>query len=139
MRRFFGFLFVLCISSCGTPAFAHEHQAGETAEQTRTVEWLQKWKRPSGDFAGIPHRKDSCCYANGEQQDCFVVKQVRLVDGKLEVFPESEGHPDYDRWYPIEHNITEEDQRDPRESPDGRAYVCIQGQMAICYVGGAGG
>lgn len=130
---------LLLLSSCGTPVFAHEHQGGETAEQAQTIEWLQKWKRPAGDFAGVPHRKDSCCYANGENQDCFVVKQVRRVDGKLEVFPESEGHKEYDRWYPIEHNIAEDLQKDPRESPDGRAYVCIQGQMVICYVGGAGG
>jgi hypothetical protein len=138
MRQFFAFLFVLCLSSCGTPAYAHEHQAGETAEQAQTTEWLRRWRRPTGEFAGVPHRHDPCCYVDGKDQDCFLVKERRIVDGVLEVFPESEGHPLYDRWYPVNTGVTEEDQKDPRDSPDGRSYVCISGQLVICFVNGSG-
>jgi hypothetical protein len=139
MRQFFVFLFVLCISGCPpTLAPAHEHQAGETAERAETIEWLRRWRRPTGEFAGVPHRHDPCCYIAGKDQDCFLVKERRIVDGILEVFPESEGHPDYDRWYKVNTGVTEEDQKDPRDSPDGRSYVCISGQLVICFVNGSG-
>jgi len=132
--------YILSAGSCGAlaPVTAHEHQPGESSERKQTVEWLRTWKRPSGEFAGIPHRKDSCCYATGEQQDCFAVKERRVVNGVLEVFPDSEGHSEYDHWYPVNTGVTEDEQKDPRDSPDGRSFVCIHGESVICYVNGSG-
>lgn len=112
-------------------ATSHEHSANENAEQARTIEWLRNWKRPG-------NRWSSCCYISGLQQDCFAVKQTRIVDGAFEVFPDVEGHFEYARWYRVPHNIEEANQPDPRESPDGRSYVCILGQQVICFVAGAG-
>lgn len=133
--------YILSAGSCGAfaPSMAHEHQLGESITQAQTIEWLRQWARPKGDFQGIGHRTQSCCYISGTKQDCFAIKQVRYVDGVLEVFPDSEGHAEYDVWYPIKHGIAEDIQKDPRDSPDGRSYVCIQGQEAVCFVQGSGG
>jgi hypothetical protein len=132
--------YILSAGSCGTlvPSMAHEHVAGESTEEARTIEWLRKWKRPSGDFAGIVHREKSCCYVTGLQQDCFPVDAVRVVDGVTEVKPYAPGKGQYNTWYPLNHGIEEHLQKDDRESPDGRSYVCIQGQLAVCYVAGSG-
>jgi hypothetical protein len=121
-----------------TIAFAHEHKANETPEQARVIEFLRSWKRPMGPYSGVSPRTMSCCYINGLQQDCFAVKQVRIVDGAYEVFPDVEGHLEYARWYHVPPSIDEANQADPRESPDGRSYVCIAGQSVICFVAGTG-
>lgn len=133
-------LYILSVGSCGAlaPSMAHEHQVGESSEAQRVVEWLQKWKRPSGKFAGVPHRKDPCCYVSGKSQDCFAVKQARYVNGVLEVFPDSEGNAHYDKWYPVNTGVEEDKQKDPRDSPNGRSYVCIYGEAVVCFVQGSG-
>lgn len=140
MRYLIGAIVLLAITiliiAC-IPSFAHEHQAGETDEQSRTIEFLKSWKRPKGPY-NIPHRMMSCCYISGLQQDCFAVKEVRIVDGHTMVFPDVEGHFEYARWYVIPDGIDEAEQPDPRESPDGRSYVCIAGAQVICYVAGTG-
>ena len=127
---------LMCFS---TVAFAHDHKADETSEQARVIDWLRTWKRPGGGvYSGVGHRTMSCCYINGLHQDCFAVKQTRVVDGAYEVFPDVEGHLEYAQWYRVPHNIEEANQPDPRESPDSRSYVCIAGQSVICFVAGAG-
>lgn len=120
-------------------AVAHEHTDGATQAQKRVVDFLRSWRRPRGNYSGIAHRTQSCCYVAGPSQDCFAVLQARRVNGILEVFPDSEGHPAYDFWYKVNTGVDEDLQEDPRESPDGRSYVCIQGQQVVCYVGGSGG
>ncbi|SRR6266550_178315 len=120
------------------PTFAHEHQPGESAARARAVEFMRTWHRPKGNFSGIKHRHNSCCYVSGESQDCFVVKQLRRVDGVLEVFPDSEGHLEFERWYRVDTGVNEDLQEDPRESPDGRSYVCFGGGQVICFVEGSG-
>ena len=132
-------LLALNVGTCAyVPTFAHEHQAGETTEQEQTIEWLRKWKRPAGDFQGIEHRMKSCCYVSGDKQDCFPVEAVRVVSGVTEVKPYAPGKGEYDTWYPLNHGIEEHLQKDDRESPDGRSFVCIQGQVAVCFVAGSG-
>ncbi len=54
------------------------------------------------------------------------------------VFPDVEGHAEYSRWYTVPHGISEAEQTDARDSPDGRSYVCIAGAQVICFVPGAG-
>ena len=125
-----------------TVGHAHEHQAGESEEQARVVQFYKTWLRPKGDFS-ITHRFSSCCYAMGMQQDCFPVEASRRrADGVLEVLPETgPDHKQFAHWYPIEHGIAENLQPDPRESPDGRSHVCIAegSQIVVCYVPGYGG
>ena len=117
---------------------AHEHKPGETSEAAQVTEFLRTWTRPKGDF-GVVHRQSSCCYISGSLQDCFAVARTRRVDGHLEVFPETD-NVGYQNWYRVDdHGIEEHKQPDPRESPDGRSYVCIAGVTAVCYVAGYGG
>jgi len=129
---------VLFFVFTGCSVYAHEHQASETPEQARVIEFLRTWKRPAGPYS-VQHRLMSCCYINGLQQDCFAVKETRIgSDGSYEVFPDVEGHLEYARWYKVPPSIDEANQPDPRESPDSRSYVCIAGQSVICFVSGAG-
>lgn len=121
----------------GHYAFAHEHQAGESEEEARTIEFLRNWKRPRGPY-NIGHRVSTCCYIGGMQQDCFPVKETRIEHGVTFVFPDTEGHIEYARWYQIPEGVAEDEQPDPRESPDGRSYVCVAGNNVICYVRGSG-
>lgn len=127
-------------------ADAHEHQAGETSEQARVINFYKSWTRPKGDFS-IPHRTASCCYAMGANQDCFPVLATRRApDGVLEVTPDvSEAPTDAQItfggvWVRLDHHIDEDQQLDPRESPDGRSHVCITpaSHIAVCYVAGYG-
>lgn len=45
---------------------------------------------------------------------------------------------DPDRWYAVDPAIVEENQEDPRESPDGAAHACVVGGMVVRYTGGGG-
>lgn len=119
-------------------AYPHEHMPGETAEQKQVVDFLQQWRRPKGKFVGIEHRFLGCCYSAGPTQDCFAVKEERTVNGVKEVLPDFEGHTQYDKWYKVNTGVNEDLQPDPKESPDGRSYVCIQGDQVVCFVEGAG-
>jgi hypothetical protein len=137
MRLIFAFLLTFI-----SFAHAHEHKPGETSEQARVVEFLRKWQRPKGNF-GIVHRQGSCCYSTGEHQDCFPVKQVRVRNGVTEILPDTDdasttAQANYSRWFPLTTGVEEDKQPDPRESPDGRSYVCIAGAQIICFVNGTG-
>jgi len=119
------------------PAAAHEAHEDMTPEEKRVMEFLSTWKRPAGNFSNIKHRQEWCCYINGPKQDCFRVKQVRRVDGVLEAFPDT-SDPTYQKWYKLNTGVDEDLQKDPRESPDGRSYICIQGELPVCFVAGSG-
>jgi hypothetical protein len=126
------------------PVQAHEHKAGETTEQARVVEFYRTWKRPRGNFS-IPHRQALCCYGGGDMQDCFPVEATRRNErGELEVMPDVSGASTYvqaqygAKWYIANTGVDEDQQPDPRESPDGRSHVCIVGYSVVCYVPGYG-
>jgi hypothetical protein len=119
------------------PARAHEHQAGESAEQARVVEFYRSWRRPKGEFS-IQHRTPMCCYAEGANQDCFPVAEMRKgADGVPEIRLDTQTAYG-SRWYPLNTGVEEDKQPDPRESPDGRSHACIVGQAVVCYVPGQG-
>src|SRR6266550_4799960 len=118
-------------------ARAHDHQPGETTEQQQVVDFLRTWRRPKGTFE-IEHRRPLCCYADGQNQDCFLVAARRVVDGVLEVKPAFGELDAYDNWYKVNTKVNEDLQDDPRDSPDGKTYVCILGNSVVCYVEGTG-
>ncbi len=128
---------LLLIAGLVTVALAHEHKPGESSEQRRVIEWLQRWHRPKGVFE-IEHRVPLCCYAEGGKQDCFRVLQQRVVDGVIEVRPDVGDHDSYDHWYKVDTKVTEDEQLDPLDSPDGQSYVCILGNAVTCFVRGSG-
>jgi len=140
MKRIVALILAL---SFAAPAIAHDHKPGETSEQKRVVDFLSSWRRPKGSFS-ITHRQQVCCYSTGANQDCFPVKAVRRADdGVIEVLPDTDGtsttaQANYTRWYRLDTGVEEDKQPDPRNSPDGRSYVCLAGNVVICYVAGAG-
>jgi hypothetical protein len=126
------------------PARAHEHEAGESAERARVIEFYRSWLRPKGNFS-VEHRVNSCCFGSGSQQDCFPVEATRKnAKGELEVMPDvseaaTEAQANYGaKWYTLDTGVEEDKQPDPRESPDGRSHVCIVGNYIVCYVPGQG-
>jgi len=142
----YGILVAALLLRCchGVPAHAHEHKVGETSEQARVVEFYKTWHRPKGEYS-IKHREPLCCWGSGLQQDCFPVLARRFNDkGQEELTPDVSGTPtqvqlEYGgKWWPNIYKVTEDQQVDPRESPDGRSHMCITGQSIICYVRGWG-
>jgi hypothetical protein len=94
--------------------------------------FYQTWMRP-GDFGlGIPHRKNSCC----NEKDCYSTS-FKFVGGTWFAQRREDGE-----WMPIPVGILEENQLDPRDSPDGRGHVCMQppgtGNLVFCAVLGKG-
>lgn len=123
---------------------AHVHAAGETSEQARVIEFYRTWHRPKGDYS-IKHREPLCCWAEGDNQDCYPVLARRTNEkGQEELTPDVSGastaaQAEYgSKWWPNVYHITEDEQPDPRESPDGRSHMCITGQAIVCYVRGSG-
>jgi hypothetical protein len=126
---------------CLWPARAHEHQAGESAEQARVVDFYRTWLRPKGDFS-ITHRFSSCCYAMGMNQDCFpVLAERKDAQGMRWIMLDAPNTQFTGQWYRLDHGIEENKQPDPRGSPDGRSHACIAPAVGIvvCYVPGYGG
>ncbi len=126
---------LLLAAARGVPA--HDAEMATSKEQAEVFEMYAKWNRPAGFFSGIEHRKKSCC----DKADCGVVIETRWRDGKREIrvrneflVAEAERY-----WYVVPPVLEEVNQPDPVESPDGRAHACIQGEMVVCYTGGAGG
>ena len=70
------------------------------------------WNRPNG---GEP-RPYSCC----NEHDCYPAA-FKNVGGTWFALRREDK-----RWVVIPDNLMEHNQRDPRESPDGRNHVCMQ-------------
>lgn len=137
-------LMAVCTTLTWSALNAHEHMAGESPEQARVVQFYKTWKRPKGDYS-IVHRVGSCCYGDGASQDCFPVLARRVnAQGQEELTPDvtgaaTEAQAQYGgRWFPNNKHVTEDEQPDPRESPDGRSHMCVAGEMIVCYVRGWG-
>ena len=128
---------VVCMIVLASSACAHEAHEATSPEQARVYEFYNTWMRPTGSDAGIAHRAISCC----NKQDCSRVlatrrnKQTQWLE--VQVCMENEVC-DPDRWYPVDPAHVEENQPDPRESPDGAAHACVIGGKVRCYVGGGG-
>lgn len=124
-------------------ARAHEHQAGESTQQAAVVEFYRTWHRPKGEFS-VVHRQASCCWSDGPNQDCFPVGGRKVIDGVEWLTPDvSEASTQAQlafggRWWPNKYHTAEDEQVDPRESPDGRSHMCVTGDAIICYVRGWG-
>ena len=103
------------------PGHTHDGEVGK---------FYQSWNQP--DLAGMGHRGAGCC----GNADCRPARTLR---------PTSRAGADFEvevldpyllkfLWYPVPNRIWEDVQEDPRESPDGRNHVCINGGRVICAV-----
>ena len=118
------------------PAYAHDADMATSPEQARVYQMYSEWNRPKGNFSGIEHRKVSCC----NKMDCGVVQETRRnAEGLLEIKVCTDAEVcDDPPWRVVNPTIMEENQKDPIESPDGRAHACVVGGQVVCYVGGGG-
>ena len=117
-------------------AYAHDADMATSPTQAEVFKQYSKWMRPKGNFAGVEHRKISCC----NKTDCGVVRESRRVNGRLEVRVCTEDMVcDPNSWYPVDPSIDEANQPDPEpEFADGRTHACVIGGVVACYNAGAG-
>ena len=110
---------------CATPAFAHDPGTAKSPEEARVFTYYTSWMRP-------PERSMSCC----SQHDCHDV-EVKRQNGKWFFLDKiSSGSGPY--WREIPEDRLEQNDKDPRESPDGRSHVCFNSSFVLCAVLGSG-
>jgi len=121
-----GGLFVALI----VKAFSQEHNHPPQDEALHE-KFYSTWNMPI-DYDGNGRRTKSCC----NKEDCYPT-QVKREDGHW-YFLQRE----YQQWVRIPDHIIEQNQLDPRESPDGQAHVCANkskdGTIVFCFTHGGG-
>jgi hypothetical protein len=110
-------LYCLLYPASGQQLHQHTHD-GEVGH------FYQTWMRPG-------HRQHSCC----NEKDCYSTS-FKLIGGTW--FAQRREDRE---WMPIPVGILEDNQPDPRDSPDGRGHVCMQppgkGNVVFCAVLGS--
>jgi len=103
-----------------------EEQPGHTHEG-EVGKFYQTWKQPT-DRNENGERTKGCCGEN----DCHPVAQLRR-NGEDWFFYDTT----YRVWILIPPDKIEDNQPDPRDSPDGNWHVCNQRSMVFCAVRGS--
>jgi hypothetical protein len=107
-------------------AHAQEVQPGHTHDG-EVGAFYQSWYLPNHrDLQG--YRKGSCC----NNIDCHPVNQIKQVGEKWFFFDIPTN-----QWVLIPATLLEDNQPDPRDSPDGQWHVCNQGSTVFCAVRGS--
>lgn len=133
MRIFWlGIAALVAVFLLAPKVFAHDTSMARTSEERQVYEFYARWMRPKGRFEGMTHRAASCC----NKTDCFPVEEIRKVAGTY--FVRVRTPNGLSPEYKVDASIIEANQRDPRESPDGRSHACIIGGMVVCFVEGSG-
>ncbi len=94
-------------------AHAHEGIVGD---------FYASWMRPYASM-GQPRRTISCCH----QKDCHAAEVKRGVEGWSFKGPQG-------NWISIPEERLENNQPDPRDSPDGLSHVCYTGWVVVCAI-----
>lgn len=93
--------------------------------------FYESWLMPA-EYQGSSRRTRSCC----NKIDCYPA-QVKRENGRWYVLQR-----EHVQWIEIPEHIIEQNQPDPRESPDGRSHVCMQASpvdpYVFCFVHGSG-
>jgi hypothetical protein len=130
LRRYFVSVACLVLLSFIVPAFAqHVHKDGSTYDEA-LGRFYANWKQPiNRDQDGA--RVVSCC----SDMDCepaeivmkggkYYVRNHKMAQGKDVLVPD---------------HLIEQNQRDMKESPDGRNHACLNYSGILCVTLGAGG
>jgi hypothetical protein len=124
-------LSILLLLSGSAPAHAQDHtHDGDVGK------FYQNWQVP-----GIPGfdaaRSGSCC----SQHDCRPVVAMRAASGGRASWEVQLQEPDgsLSPWYRVPDNKWEDQQADPRESPDGHSHACVRNGRVVCAVRGTDG
>jgi hypothetical protein len=99
--------------------------------------FYQTWQipDPSGFYSG--KRVGSCC----NKMDCRPVVEMRRADFGGAAWEVQLLEPDgrLSPWYRVPDAKWEDQQADPRESPDGQSHACVRNGVVICAVRGGDG
>lgn len=90
--------------------------------------FYQTWLKP--DNRKPDGTRDGSCCSN---TDCHPVARVKRVGENWFFFDAATA-----QWYLIPEGKFEDNQPDPRDSPDGQWHVCNQGATVYCAVRGSG-
>jgi hypothetical protein len=120
-------ILLLLLSSSALAQHSHDGAVGE---------FYQTWERPD-NTAYSRGRNGSCC----NKTDCRPVVAMRRASGGRATWEVRLREPDgrLSDWYRVPDVIWEDQQDDPRESPDGHAHACVRYGAVICAVRGGDG
>lgn len=126
--RFAVLILLACMSTCTMhPAFAQEHHH-PPQDAPLHEKFYSTWNIPN---AGA-ERTRSCC----NLKDCYPAPIVQR-DGQWWVQRREDG-----KWLVVPKHLLEQNQPDPRESPDHQSHACIappeNGDAVYCATLGAG-
>jgi len=111
--------------------FGQEHHSHPPQDEALHDKFYSTWMRPV-KFGLNTRRTISCC----SKLDCYPA-EVKREGGTWFVKQRETGN-----WVVVPDEIIEQNQPDPRESPDGRAHVCLQASfeapMLYCFTHGGG-
>ena len=106
--------------------WGHDVMPGMTKEQKDVAEFYAGWKRPDLREKKNNTRWSSCC----NKTDCHEVdvKTERGIWFFKDIYTQ--------QWFPIPADKLEDNQPDPRESPDGKSHVCYSAYTtsSVAYV-----
>ena len=112
-----------------THAFARADDYSHSHEDA-VGKFYQNWQIPSSGWNN-GKRGGSCC----NRTDCRPVVNMRRGGGGTQVqMQERDGSLSH--WYTVPDDRWEDQQPDPRESPDGRSHACVRTGIVICAVRG---
>ncbi len=104
----------------------HQHPPQDQAIHER---FYSNWMIPNDGSRRI----HSCC----NKQDCYPTRVRKGIGGGWEFERREDG-----AWIRIPDSLIEQNQSDPRESPDDRSHVCAQppghGDRVYCFTFGSG-
>lgn len=120
-------IFTILLLLLSSPALA-QHSGHPPQDMELHQKFYSTWYRPEMR-APDGQRQHSCC----NDRDCYPT-QFKNVGGTW-FFLRREDQ----RWTPVPDGILEQNQIDPRESPDGRGHVCASPYNVFCAVLGAQG
>jgi hypothetical protein len=114
-----------------SPAHAQDHTHDGDVGQ-----FYQSWQKPDPGL-GADRRNGSCC----NKKDCRPVVAMRAASGGRASWEVQLLEPDgsLSSWYRVPDGLWEDQQPDPRESPDGQSHACERNGRVICAVRGGDG
>ena len=111
--------------------WVHRARAEDHTHDGGVGNFYQSWQIPGvlGVYGG--NRGGSCC----NKMDCRPIVGMRHSGGGTQIqMQEPDGK--LSGWYTVPDKKWEDQQADPRESPDGRSHACVRNGAVICAVRG---
>lgn len=119
-------IILLIIMGIITDGAEHNHPPQDIALHEQ---FYSTWNRPTSR-SDKGERMVSCC----NKLDCYPTSIRQRPDGNYEALRREDG-----KWIMFPATLLEQQQPDPRESPDGQTHVCISAGSPLVYCATLGG